>query len=80
MKESGRPYLDWYIDDGWTPLCRFLGKDVPDVEIPRGNAVGKEFNDKAGEYIESLVKAATVRMALAIAITVGPVAVLWRQL
>lgn len=24
--------------DGWEPLCRFLGADVPDVDFPRSNA------------------------------------------
>lgn len=24
-------------DEGWEPLCKFLGKPVPDVPFPRGN-------------------------------------------
>ena len=24
--------------DGWAPLCRFLGKPVPDADFPRSNA------------------------------------------
>lgn len=79
LKETNRPYLDWYVEDGWTPLCKFLGKDVPDVPFPRGNAVGKEFDDKAGEYLGSLIKAAVVRMVVAVAVLVGLIAVLWRQ-
>lgn len=78
LKENGRPYLDWYIEDGWEPLCSFLGKDVPDVDFPQGNAVGKEFDDKAGKMLGALVKAATVRMVVAVAIVVGLLAVLWR--
>lgn len=79
LNESGRPYLDWYVEDGWTPLCRFLGKDVPDVGFPRGNAVGKEWDAKVGQFLGSLVKAAAVRMFVTIAIIVGLVAVLWRK-
>ncbi|KAK4207830.1 P-loop containing nucleoside triphosphate hydrolase protein, partial [Rhypophila decipiens] len=32
--------LEWYIDDGWEPLCRFLGKPVPppNVPFPHANA------------------------------------------
>lgn len=32
--------LEWYIDDGWEPLCKFLGKPVPppDVPFPHANA------------------------------------------
>lgn len=29
--------LEWSVDDGWEPLCRFLGRDVPDAEFPNGN-------------------------------------------
>ncbi|KAL2146798.1 hypothetical protein VTI28DRAFT_2279 [Corynascus sepedonium] len=31
--------LEWYIEDGWEPLCKFLGKPVPDVEFPHANAL-----------------------------------------
>ncbi|KAK4225773.1 hypothetical protein QBC38DRAFT_481997 [Podospora fimiseda] len=30
--------LEWYIEDGWEPLCKFLGKPVPDVPFPHANA------------------------------------------
>lgn len=30
--------LEWRVQDGWEPLCRFLEKDVPDVEFPQGNS------------------------------------------
>ncbi|KAK3304741.1 uncharacterized protein B0T15DRAFT_419070 [Chaetomium strumarium] len=29
--------LEWYIEDGWEPLCKFLGKPVPNVEFPHVN-------------------------------------------
>ncbi|KAE8141215.1 hypothetical protein BDV38DRAFT_203296 [Aspergillus pseudotamarii] len=30
--------LEWSVEDGWEPLCRFLGKEVPEgVEFPSGN-------------------------------------------
>ncbi|KAL2816036.1 hypothetical protein BDW59DRAFT_175905 [Aspergillus cavernicola] len=29
--------LEWSVEDGWEPLCKFLGKDVPDTEFPNGN-------------------------------------------
>ncbi|AEO62078.1 hypothetical protein MYCTH_2131264 [Thermothelomyces thermophilus ATCC 42464] len=31
--------LEWYIEDGWELLCKFLGKPVPDVPFPHANAV-----------------------------------------
>jgi hypothetical protein len=30
--------MDLAMGDGWEPLCRFLGKDVPDMPFPRKNA------------------------------------------
>jgi hypothetical protein len=29
--------LEYQVQDGWEPLCKFLGKEVPDVPFPRGN-------------------------------------------
>lgn len=39
LREQGRPWLDWTVEDGWEPLCEFLGKPVPDVEFPNENNV-----------------------------------------
>jgi hypothetical protein len=32
--------LDFKLEDGWAPLCAFLGKDTPDVPFPRANEIG----------------------------------------
>jgi hypothetical protein len=40
MKERGEEgrLLEWSVEDGWGPLCEFLGKDVPEgLEFPSGN-------------------------------------------
>lgn len=29
--------LEWCVDDGWEPLCAFLGKPVPDEAFPLMN-------------------------------------------
>jgi hypothetical protein len=29
--------LEWSVEDGWEPLCRFLGREVPGVPFPNGN-------------------------------------------
>ena len=29
--------LEWSVEDGWQPLCEFLGKPVPDEPFPRTN-------------------------------------------
>ncbi|KAM5354714.1 hypothetical protein ACJ41O_001361 [Fusarium nematophilum] len=36
-KKRGREVLDFKAEDGWEPLCKFLGKDVPDEPFPRLN-------------------------------------------
>lgn len=36
--------LTYNIGDGWEPLCRFLGKPIPDTPYPRTNSA-KEFNE-----------------------------------
>lgn len=40
--------LDYRLEDGWGPLCRFLGKDVPDGPFPRVN--------EAAEYARHVKK------------------------
>jgi hypothetical protein len=29
--------LEFHMEDGWGPLCKFLGKDVPDTAFPFSN-------------------------------------------
>lgn len=29
--------LEWSVEDGWAPLCTFLGKSVPDEPFPHAN-------------------------------------------
>lgn len=36
-KEKGREILEFKAEDGWSPLCEFLGQDVPTDEFPRVN-------------------------------------------
>ncbi|KAK1967052.1 hypothetical protein LY78DRAFT_656707 [Colletotrichum sublineola] len=41
--------LEWSADEGWEPLCRFLGKEVPNVPFPHANAGGPGGGWKARE-------------------------------
>ncbi|KAK4503460.1 hypothetical protein PRZ48_004375 [Zasmidium cellare] len=34
---QGREYLEWGVEDGFEPLCRFLGKPIPNEAFPQGN-------------------------------------------
>lgn len=29
--------LEYHVQDGWEPLCKFLGQPIPDVPIPNSN-------------------------------------------
>ena len=40
--------LTHHLGDGWEPLCRFLGRPVPDAPYPRSNSA-VEFNAMAAE-------------------------------
>lgn len=31
--------LEYHVDEGWEPLCRFLGCAIPAVDFPTGNNV-----------------------------------------
>lgn len=37
LKDQPERLLEFRLDDGWGPLCRFLGKPVPDVPFPKVN-------------------------------------------
>jgi hypothetical protein len=29
--------LEWTVEDGYEPLCKFLDKEIPEKEFPKGN-------------------------------------------
>ena len=37
-KHQGRDVLELQLGDGWEPLCRFLGEEVPQQQYPKENA------------------------------------------
>ena len=37
--------LVWNIKEGWEPLCKFLGKPVPDVPIPVTTLLQSSFSN-----------------------------------
>ncbi|KAJ5179971.1 hypothetical protein N7492_003181 [Penicillium capsulatum] len=53
--------LEWSVEDGWGPLCEFLGKDVPQREFPNGNPpkawaerIGKTMQDQHRHAIQNM--------------------------
>ncbi|KAH7258670.1 hypothetical protein NW759_008796 [Fusarium solani] len=49
--------LDFKLTDGWEPLCRFLGKEVPDVPFPHVNDAA-EYKARGKRVRNKILKAA----------------------
>lgn len=67
--------LEWSVDDGWEPLCKFLNKPVPEEPFPHTNtAAGFAGQEKklAMRYVMGAVKNLTIIVG---AITAGTAAV-----
>jgi hypothetical protein len=75
--ESDR-LLEWYLEDGWEPLCKFLGKPVPDEPFPRTNdAAG--FKGHVDELMKIWVSAALWNMAkVGAGLALGVGLVVWK--
>ncbi len=71
-------YLEWTPEDGWEPLCKFLGKPVPEIAFPRGNDL-KQYEDRSNKIIMSYL-GTCIRNFLMIVLAILAVAVAsWRQ-
>lgn len=62
--------LEWTVQDGWAPLCTFLGKPVPDTEFPSGNAP-KEMLERTGKILDDMKRTALRGMIVTGAVLVG---------
>ncbi|KAF5603998.1 hypothetical protein FPCIR_1059 [Fusarium pseudocircinatum] len=75
LADDQRPYLDWSVEDGWEPLCEFLGKPVPGVPFPDGNKGGGQFQENMEEATKDIVMNALRNMgvcsALVLSIVLG---------
>lgn len=63
--------LEWSVEDGWEPLCRFLGRDVPDIEFPNGNppqAWAERIAVTTAEYHARAVRNMTLFGAVVVAV------------
>ena len=71
--------LEWSVEDGWAPLCKFLGKEVPVEEFPTGNAPAA-FEQR----IDSILKGFLARAAINCMLTLEAVGIvaagLWYSL
>lgn len=61
------------MEDGWEPLCEFLGKEVPDEPFPHLNATGASFDARADAVINKWLLRAVRNMVL----VTGTVGLAW---
>lgn len=84
-KKDRRGYLEWKVEDGWEPLCEFLGKNVPTVddgkggkknmEFPSGNSPA-EFYQRMGSMMERRTRRGNMKyMVLGAVVAVGAVVI-----
>lgn len=56
--------LEWCVEDGYEPLCAFLGKEIPSGTFPMGNTP-TEFAQTVAEGLDPSFKRAFRRMLIA---------------
>lgn len=70
--------LEWHIEQGWEPICEFLGKKVPSEPFPRTNdAAG--FEKHKDELLAQCAKGAFTNMAITGAVLVTVIAGAWKM-
>jgi hypothetical protein len=68
--------LLFQLQDGWEPLCEFLGKEVPDVPFPRVNET-KAIQEKVQLYIAESYRRSAVKFLKRMVPVVVAVLALW---
>ncbi|KAJ5348233.1 uncharacterized protein N7506_001486 [Penicillium brevicompactum] len=61
--------LEWSVEDGWEPICEFLGRPVPDEPFPRTNNPGN-YAKRADEIIQKRMRRCVRNLAL-VTVTLG---------
>ena len=76
-RRQGREWLEWKVQDGWEPLCRFLDKSVPDKLFPNENALasGSFAQKRAVAHAQRRRRADRNILIAAVVVTAGLVAV-----
>ena len=59
MASRQQDLLEYEVKEGWDPLCRFLGKDIPDHDFPNKNTPedfhGARWRQRRKQVIDSIV-------------------------
>jgi hypothetical protein len=56
--------LEWCVEDGWAPLCKFLDKPVPDIEFPHANALSTGWKAREEQANKRWVESAFFNLIL----------------
>jgi hypothetical protein len=75
--------LEWSAQDGWEPLCKFLGKDIPDEPFPHVNTSDKGWKERETQMGIELATPAVKKLGFTLLTGLGVVisisfAVYWR--
>lgn len=71
--------LEWSVEDGWAPLCSFLGKPVPDEPFPHAN-VAAGWAGREAELAKRYGLAAAHNVAIICAVAGVSGAILYAQI
>ncbi|CAF9916309.1 MAG: hypothetical protein ALECFALPRED_010589 [Alectoria fallacina] len=69
-------YLGWTVEDGWEPLCAFLGKPVPEKAFPSGNAP-PAFVKRIAELRKPQYRHALVNVAKTLGVVIAAGVAVW---
>ena len=74
--------LEHHVREGWAPLCNWLGKDIPKIEMPKGN-MGAGFEGRVEQIHAEWMKETMRNMTWAFGMLLAGVAVagfyVWRS-
>lgn len=79
-KTQQRQYLDWTVEEGWVPLCKYLGHDVPQEDFPWENKAGTAFEKKVEAALRVMVPRAMRNLGMVFLAFLALAGALWWQL
>ncbi|KAK5170085.1 uncharacterized protein LTR77_004669 [Saxophila tyrrhenica] len=76
VREEGR-LLEWSVEEGWEPLCSFLGKDVPAEPFPHVN-LAAGFHDRVDRETRAWMLGAVRNFTIGVALVAITVTLAWK--